>query len=37
MTLLNYILHANSIKEGEGMHKVYTNERETVYNSKLID
>ncbi|KAK1135517.1 nuclear protein localization protein 4 [Melipona bicolor] len=37
MTLLNYVLHANSIKEGKGMHKVYTNERETVYNSKLID
>lgn len=37
MTILNYILYANSVKEDKGMHKVYTNERETVYNSKSID
>lgn len=39
---LNYILYTiilicYNIKEGKGMHKIYTNERETVYNSKLID
>lgn len=34
---LNYILYTNNIKESKGMHKIYTNERETVYNSKLID